>query len=190
MDKRIVTFGRSGQFGSGHLSHYPGSVLKNPGLAGIVQPYAIYVPDRTKVGPYEERTHFSTDNQDPTKFQKMKNTIHIKGGSSSDLATTQGSGSEEKSCKRKPDNLEASTTQGSGSTEKSCECSKPEEIDSAGASSSTSPLTRTTNDIINEATKTPVKISQAEFKEKTSHLHKKDGATPAKKKRTHKFNLV
>ena len=68
MDKRIVTFGRSGQFGSGHLSHFPGSIRKNTGLAGIVQPYQIYVQDKTKAGPYEERTHLSTDQQDPTNY--------------------------------------------------------------------------------------------------------------------------
>ena len=169
MDKRIVTFGRSGQFGSGHLSHYPGSVRKNPGLAGIVQPYQIYVQDRTQAGPYEERTHLSSDNQDPTKFSaKMKTTHYIKEGqgesSTSDISATKGSGGSEKS------------------SEKSCNCKNQPEENKANGSTSTS-------DIINEASKLPIKISQAEFKRKTSHLEK-NNETPVKKKRNHKFNLV
>ena len=173
MDKRIVTFGRSGQFGSGHLSHFPGSIRKNTGLAGIVQPYQIYVQDKTKAGPYEERTHLSTDQQDPTNYSKtMKSTHYIKEGhgeNSSDITTdmshTKGSGSSGKNSEQNSD--------------KSCQC---ENVRGSG------PISNSASEIINEASKTPVKISQIEFKRKTSHLEEDRPLT--KKKKSHKFNLV
>ena len=165
MDKRIVTFGRSGQFGSGHLSHFPGSVRKNPGLAGIVQPYQIYVKDSSRAGPYEERTHLSTDNQDPTKFSStLKSTHYIKEGN------------------QESDNHHLSKTKGGGSSEKTpCQCKEEKNSDSSSSSTNTS-------DIINEASKSPVKISQVEFKRKTSHLQK-EGGPPMKKKRTINLTL-
>ena len=169
MDKRIVTFGKSGQFGNGgQLSHYPSTVYKTTGLAGIIQPYQVFVRDQTGDGPYEERSHYSTDNQDPTKFSsELRSTEYIKGHGENESAnkgkqlTGQGSSSDTKA--------------------KVCQCQSHQEPFSDKASD-------TAHDIVEGAAKAPLKISEVEFKRKTAHLEARE-AIPKKKKKSHKFSL-
>ena len=80
MDKKVYIFGKGAGFSQGYISSIPGSVLKTSGLAGIKQPFSIYVGMPDADGPYDQRTKLMPDEKEVTQPKSgMEDAAHLVG---------------------------------------------------------------------------------------------------------------
>ena len=176
----ILTFGKGAGFKNGYLTHQPGVVFKTHGVAGIIQPYQMYVPDNCKSnhGPFMHKSVLTSAAPDSTSVpKKLVSTHYMEGHGKTDKADKD---SRNKS--RTSESSEPSTSE--DSSMKSVEEKTKEKRDNQTEKSDT----LTGLEAIEKASTQPVKISEQQFKRKLQALEGEDGGKTNKKK--HKFNLI
>ena len=165
----ILTFGRRG-FGHGTMTNYPGVLFKTVGVAGIIQPYNMYIPDHVN-NPYIQRTLLTSPKPDEIqKTKKLVSTEYMKG---------HGEDSTKQDTTSEPETNNISETCQKACTEeveKSAEC-----LTGAGYS-----------EAITEASNNPVPITEKQFKRKLESLESDDEEknSSKKNKKKHKFSLI
>ena len=159
----ILTFGKGAGFKNGYLTHQPGVLFKTHGVAGVIQPYQMYVPDSYS-SPFIQRTEMSSASPDSTSVPKKLVSTHYMEGYGKPDTDSSESVSEVSVIDK---NVEK--TQEKKNTENSVD-------DLTGL------------EAIEKASTQPVKISEHQFKRKLQALESEDEGK--KKKKKHKFNLI
>ena len=185
MDRRLLLFGSGTHFPHGSLPDCLAMNLRTGGLNGTIQPYRIFVADPQNDGPYEQRSKLTTNSQDEAIY---KNNKMFQEGKMVSTEYTKGHGADTVTEKTTDDN----------------KCDSPEE---------TVHVVHINPYIEDEKmedkssiTDESVKMSKTEFDQKVYELNEQKNKksnnpntskrpntdsvkAPAKKKKTHKFQL-
>ena len=164
----ILSFGRRG-FGHGSMTNYPGVLFKTIGVAGIIQPYNMYVPDHVN-NPYIQKTLLTSPKPDDIqKNKKLVSTEYMKGHG-------------------KAPSAQMPADQTSDSTPKEAEKEIVAEKEITTQQATTDQTTSGDSEALSIASNSPVKITEKQFKRKLEALESKEVERKTPKK--HKFSLI
>lgn len=172
-------------------------MYRTAGLGGLIQPYQLYIREHAPDGPYEERTQYTSDDQDPTNYNTtLETTEFIKGhgaagndGSNSDRPGEIDCSNNDRPDKREFDKVGKKDTSAVVHSERE-HLQKPESANETIGDKAQNSGSAKGHAEDEQSEMLPVKISELEFKRKMSRLEKKEPPPKKQKKGHHRFNLI